>query len=103
MVDHARLAGEWEVEQQSAITGDPSARANVKARLSLVACKGAFLDSQAADQFGVGAPSGAAGHANLSFGEFRECLARLACAKYASIPQMDLGGMSRRPGGRNTP
>ena len=49
------VCGEWQVEQLSEITGDPSTRGNqVKCRLSVPTCKAAFMDSQRVEQLGVG-------------------------------------------------
>ena len=84
-----RLVGEWEVEQLSAITGDPSAKGNLRIRLSIPTCKAAFMDSQNVEQLGVGQAHSGSAQAVLDFqGEFQECLARVGIAKYSSIQQL---------------
>ena len=54
MLDEAKLCGEWQVEQLSAITGDASTKGRIQIRLSVPACKAAFLDSQHVTQLGAG-------------------------------------------------
>ena len=54
MLDRQDIVGEWEVEQLSEITGDESTKGNIKIRLSIPTCKAAFMDSQNAEQLGVG-------------------------------------------------
>jgi hypothetical protein len=54
VLDRQDIVGEWEVEQLSEITGDESTKGNIKIRLSIPTCKAAFMDSQNAEQLGVG-------------------------------------------------
>ena len=89
---HTDLCGEWEVEQLSEITGDPSARGNpIKCRLSVPTCKAAFLDSQRVEQLGVGQAAHNSEQTVLGFDEFCECIARCSLAKYSPVKQMDNG------------
>ena len=84
--------GEWEVEQLSEITGDPSTRGTqVKCRLSVPTCKAAFMDSQRIEQLGVGQATANSDQTVLSFDEFSECVARCALAKYHPVKQLDNG------------
>merc|ERR1719487_2478269 len=52
-------------------------------------CKAAFMDSQNADQLGVGQADSTSEQAVLDFDEWLECIARIATAKYSAIKQMD--------------
>ena len=75
MLDQQDLVGEWEVEQQSAITGDKSSSEHVKCRFSIVNAKAAFLDSQNNGQVGVGQSSETDALNVLDYEEFKECVA----------------------------
>merc|ERR1719487_2617984 len=55
-------------------------------------CKAAFMDSQNADQLGVGQADSTSEQAVLDFDEWLECLARIATSKYSAIKQMDTAG-----------
>ena len=91
MLDQQNLVGEWEVEQQSAITGDKSASEHVKCRFSIVNAKAAFLDSQNNGQVGVGQSSETDALNVLDYEEFKECVARCAVNKYSAVKQMTQG------------
>merc|ERR1719440_260411 len=92
VLDRQDIVGEWEVEQMSEITGDESTKGNIKCRLSIPMCKAAFMDSQNADQLGVGQAEAGSEQTVLDFDEWLECLARIASAKYSAIKQMDPAG-----------
>jgi hypothetical protein len=84
------MCGEWEVEQLSEITGDPSSHGvHIKCRLSIPTCKAAFMDSQNVDQLGVGQAAEGSEQTVLDFDEWLECLARISVSKYSAIKQMD--------------
>ena len=86
------MCGEWEIEQLSEITADPSAHGvHIKCRLSVPACKAAFMDSQRAEQPGVGQAAANSAQTVLGFEEFCECVARCGVAKYLAVKQMDNG------------
>ena len=53
VINSMDIAGVWEVEQLSEITGDASCKANIKCSLSIPKCKNAFLDSQKIQDMGV--------------------------------------------------
>ena len=89
VLDRQDIVGEWEIEQMSEITGDESTKGNIKVRLSIPTCKAAFMDSQNAEQLGVGQADSTSEQAVLDFDEWLECLARIACSKYSAIKQMD--------------
>ena len=76
-------------EQMSEITGDESTKGNIKIRLSIPQCKAAFMDSQNAEQLGVGQAAEGSEQTVLDFDEWLECLARIATTKYSAIKQMD--------------
>ena len=86
------MCGEWEVEQLSEITGDPSAHNNfIRCRLSIPTCKAAFMDSQRVEELGVGQAGENSAQTVLGFDEFCECIARCGTAKYLAVKQMDNG------------
>ena len=86
------MCGEWEVEQLSEITADPSAHGvHIKCRLSIPTCKAAFMDSQRVEQLGVGQAASNSDQTVLAFDEFCECIARCSLAKYQAVKQMDYG------------
>merc|ERR1719506_2249814 len=89
VIDRQDIVGEGEVEQMSEITGDESTKGNIKCRLSIPPCKAAFMDSQSVDQLGVAQQESTSESSVLDFDEWLECLARIACAKYSAIKQMD--------------
>jgi hypothetical protein len=65
---HVDLCGEWEIEQLSEITADPSAHSvHIKCRLSVPTCKAAFMDSQRAEQLGVGQAAANSAQTVLTF------------------------------------
>ena len=92
VLDRQDIVGEWEIEQMSEITGDESTKGNIKCRLSIPTCKAAFMDSQNADQLGVGQAAEGSDQTVLDFDEWLECLARVAAAKYSAIKQLDVAG-----------
>jgi len=92
VIDRQDIVGEWEVEQMSEITGDESTKGVVKCRLSIPTCKAAFMDSQNAEQLGVGQADANSEQALLDFDEWLECLARIGVAKYSAVKQLDAAG-----------
>ena len=89
--DRQDLVGQWEVEQQSEITGDASTQGTVTCRLSVPQAKAAFMDSQSGDKLGAGQAKADDGAATLSFEEFEECVARCGTAKYRAVKAMSPG------------
>ena len=89
---HIEMCGEWEIEQCSEITADPSARGvHIKCRLSIATCKAAFMDSQRVEELGVGQAAVNSAQTVLAFDEFAKCVARCGTAKYFAVKQMDNG------------
>ena len=82
------LVGVWEVEQMSEITGDASAKANIKCRLSIPTCKAAFFDSQKVTEMGVGQSTATDATNVVDYEEFVEMIARVGCAKYSAVKVM---------------
>ena len=95
VLDRQDIIGEWEVEQLSEITGDESTKGNIKIRLSIPTCKSAFMDSQNADQLGVGQADANSEQAVLDFDEWCECLCRIANSKYSAVKQLGIDGKLR--------
>merc|ERR1740138_260350 len=89
VLDRQDIVGEREVEQMSEITGDESTKGNIKMRLSIPTVKAVFMESQNADQMGVGQADSTSESSVLDFDEWLECLCRIACSKYSAIKQMD--------------
>jgi hypothetical protein len=78
-----KMVGEWDVKQESQITGDErtAARAQItiRAKLSIPRVRWAFLRSQTIEQLGEGEVDDASEYANLDFGEMQEAIVRCAC------------------------
>ena len=80
--------GNWEIFQDSEITGDERCRNKFKISLSLPQAKFAFINSQSLDQLSVGQAKDTDAMTTLEFDEFKECIARCALDKYKPIRQM---------------
>ena len=77
--------GNWEIYQDSEITGDERCRNIFKVSLSLPQAKFAFINSQSLDQLTVGQAKDTDAMTTLEFDEFKECIARCALDKYKPI------------------
>merc|ERR1719440_1803695 len=80
--------GNWQIYQDSEITGDERCRNIFKVSLSLPQAKFAFINSQSLDQMTVGQAKDTDAMTTLEFDEFKECIARCALEKYKPIKQM---------------
>ena len=85
--------GNWEIYQDSEITGDERCRNKFKISLSLPQAKFAFINSQSLDQLTVGQAKDTDAMTTLEFDEFKECIARCALDKYKPIRQMSAAVM----------
>ena len=85
--------GNWEIFQDSEITGDERCRNKFKISLSLPQAKFAFINSQSLDQLTVGQAKDTDAMTTLEFDEFKECIARCALDKYKPIRQMSAAVM----------
>ena len=80
--------GTWEIYQDSEITGDERCRDMHSCALSFPVAKLAFIHSQSLDQMGVGQGKSTDDFLTLEYGEFEECIARVALAKYKTVETM---------------
>ena len=80
--------GDWQIYQDSEITGDERCRNVHKVRLSMAQAKAAFVNSQPLDQLTVGQAKDTDAMTTLAFDEFKECIARCALDKYSTIKRM---------------
>ena len=85
--------GNWEIYQDSEITGDERCRNKFKISLSLPQAKFAFINSQSLDQLTVGQAKDTDAMTTLEYDEFKECIARCALDKYKPIRQMSAAVM----------
>ena len=85
--------GNWEIYQDSEITGDERCKNKFKISLSLPQAKFAFISSQSLDQLSVGQAKDTDAMTTLEFDEFKECIARCALDKYKPIRQMSAAVM----------
>jgi hypothetical protein len=83
------LVGNWEVRQESEITGDDRCKIRHKCGLSLPQAKMAFMNSQSLDQMSAGVATDSDAMTTLDFDEFKEALARVGIEKYKSVKAMD--------------
>ena len=82
------LVGQWEVHQESEITGDERCRNIFRCSLSLPQAKMAFMNSQSLDQMSAGVATDTDAMTTLDYGEFKECVARVGIEKYKSVKAM---------------
>ena len=82
------LVGNWEVHQESEITGDERCRQIHRCSLSLPQAKMAFMNSQNLDQMSAGVATNDDAMTTLDYTEFKECVARVAIDKYKSVKTM---------------
>jgi len=80
--------GQWDVHQESDISGDPRTRIVHKWKLSIPTVKSHFMDSQSGDKLGAAQADATDEGCVLDFGEFQECVARCGLDKYRPIKAM---------------
>jgi hypothetical protein len=83
------LVGNWEVHQESEITGNERCRTRHHCSLSLPQAKMAFMNTQSLDQMSAGVATDSDAMTTLDYDEFKECIARVAIDKYKSVKAMD--------------
>jgi hypothetical protein len=80
--------GNWEINQDSEITGDERCRDKFKATFSMPQAKFAFINSQTLDQMSIGQQTDTDSMATLDFEEFKECVARCGAEKFKLVTKM---------------
>ena len=82
------LVGQWQVHQESEITGDERCKTIFRCSLSLPQAKMAFMNSQSLDQMSAGVATDDDAMTTLDYDEFKECVARVGVEKYKQVKAM---------------